>query len=974
MFELFPDEAKVLNSEAFVERDFLGYPFFQSVYTVKYQPRELLFVIRLDSAPEARRLAQTYLHALHLPPDSTGASMLDVADPVNGNIGLLVQGRYLCGSVGPKSREDPHWMLGLMKARITDLELAATRVTLPTLWRFSTGDDRRYLTVGFDDSGWKSIRDASWWETQGYDGYDGIGWYRTKVSIPSSMRRAASIGDALLICLGRMDDGDTTYFNGVNIGHTDVAGPIRKYLVPLSLVRWDEENTIAVRVEDVGGAGGLGVGPYYIKPAASAECISIRAGGRPLELEPAEIRRITETVNVSPLRPVSISGRVGVRVENINTRIAVLDTSWHCVVGGGSDTSFQYGMTLRGSGTYRALYSFVPDSLGDTVHNSAILAHVPFVRATAQPVQAVVRPVNTDRARSIPYGRLRLGGYLEERITANLRKRLLKIDEDGMLSGFLDRPGNQSWVGEYAGKYLSAASAVWQYSHDSTLKRQMDRIVDILIACQKDDGYLGTYLPENYWLSWDVWSHKYNMIGLLAYYRATGYEPALLACRKMGDLLCRTFGKGEGKKNIVSSGAWFGLAACSIVDPMVELYVATGERAYLDFCAYVVDAFEQPDGYRLVSTLLNGGKINGIAGGKAYEMLSNLLGLAKLYRVQGDARLLHAVETGWTQVSNGRLYITGSTSSYEVFHDEQELPGGAESFVGEGCATTEWLHLSEELFRITGDAKYMDAVETTIYNHLLAAENPANGCVSYYTPLQGTRSFRSDIFGNCCLSSVPRGIASIPDAAITADSTGGISINLYSPVRADCPVRTADGSEISATCDIVTRYPEDGQISITLSASRKASFPVALRVPSWCTSFTANVGGKTYRGKPGSYLTMNRSWGASSVIDVQCEMTTTMIPGGKSYPNAVAVKRGPQVLALDAALLPGLKFPEKIRVNPSSVHVKPESRKLPADWVGSQCYSLTAKDENGKPLEIKLVPFADAGQTGGFVRVWLNRK
>lgn len=75
----------------------------------------------------------------------------------------------------------------------------------------------------------------------------------------------------------------------------------------------------------------------------------------------------------------------------------------------------------------------------------------------------------------------------------------------------------------------------------------MDRIVDVLIACQNTDGYLGTYLPQNYWTDWDVWAHKYNLLGLLSYYAVTGYKPALESYIKMGDLLCKTFSEQQGQ-------------------------------------------------------------------------------------------------------------------------------------------------------------------------------------------------------------------------------------------------------------------------------------------------------------------------------------------------------------------------------------------------------------------------------------------
>src|SRR5690606_28770352 len=80
--------------------------------------------------------------------------------------------------------------------------------------------------------------------------------------------------------------------------------------------------------------------------------------------------------------------------------------------------------------------------------------------------------------------------------------------------------------------------------------------------------------------------------------------------------------------------------------------------------------------------------------------------------------------------------------------------------MGEGCVTTTWLQLNFQLLSLFGDMKYVDELERTVYNHLIGAENPQTGCVSYYTPLMGAKPYDCSI--TCCLSSVPRGIAMIP--------------------------------------------------------------------------------------------------------------------------------------------------------------------------------------------------------------------
>ena len=161
---------------------------------------------------------------------------------------------------------------------------------------------------------------------------------------------------------------------------------------------------------------------------------------------------------------------------------------------------------------------------------------------------------------------------------------------------------------------------------------------------QEPDGYLGTYVPEQRFglyenADWDVWSHKYNLLGLLTYYQYTGNKAALAACRKMGDLLIATF---PAKRSIVAAGNHMGMAATSVLEPIVLLYRTTGDDRYLQFARYIVKSWDEPDGPKIIATLLSQKQVNKTANGKAYEMLSNLVGLCELARATGDRSLLDA--------------------------------------------------------------------------------------------------------------------------------------------------------------------------------------------------------------------------------------------------------------------------------------------------------------------------------------------
>jgi len=109
---------------------------------------------------------------------------------------------------------------------------------------------------------WTPVPVPASWEKSGggiLDNYDGVACYRCFVRVPERWQ-----GETLYLELGRIDDSDTAFFNGTEIGHTESAGlaarfevPIRSYPIPPKTVRFGEVNLIALRVQDDGGSGGI---------------------------------------------------------------------------------------------------------------------------------------------------------------------------------------------------------------------------------------------------------------------------------------------------------------------------------------------------------------------------------------------------------------------------------------------------------------------------------------------------------------------------------------------------------------------------------------------------------------------------------------------------------------------------------------------------------------------------------------------
>jgi DUF1680 family protein len=580
----------------------------------------------------------------------------------------------------------------------------------------------------------------------------------------------------------------------------------------------------------------------------------------------------------------------------------------------------------------------------------------PGPRLADAPEPAVSDKVS-DRFVPAPYDTQRIRGLLGERMRVNLEGRLLRVNEAALLAGFQKRPGNHAWIGEHIGKFLDAAANTWAYSGDGRLKTMMDRMARALIACQLPDGYLGTYTEDQRWTSWDVWVHKYDLIGLLSYYRVTGDQPALDAAKKAGDLLARTFGTGPGQRDIIKSGTHVGMAATSVLEPVAMLYRYTGEQRYLDFARYIVQAYDGPGGPRIIASLLSTGNVFKTANGKAYEMMSNLVGLADLHRLTGEDVFFKSALAAWKDIAANRRYITGTTSAGEHFQDDQDLPGEEAANVGEGCATVTWLQLSWQLLRLTGEPQYAEEIERTVFNQLLAAQDPRNGNICYFTPLVGRKNAGPGI--NCCVSSEPRGISMIPQLAWGALEDGP-AVLLYAPGEVTIPIR--QGLDVTLQSD--TRFPADGAVTLTVRPQRAARFPLYLRVPAWSRNFTALVSGTSTTGEPGRFLKIERLWQPGDIVSIRMDVPVRVEQGGRSYGDYVAVVRGPQVLALEASLNPEVQYLH--RAAPKSIEpaaLQFAEARAP-NW--NQVYSISGV-VSGKPQPLLLTPFAEAQN----YRVWL---
>jgi sialate O-acetylesterase len=146
-------------------------------------------------------------------------------------------------------------------------------INLQGPWKFRPGDDLRRKESDFDDNLWDEIFVPAKWEDQKYRDYDGYAWYRKSFNLPGNVN-----DEKMVIMMGKIDDIDQVYINGIFVGSTGYFpdknrelsntgqeyDAFRGYYLPAGLLKKGQKNVVAVRVLDTGGAGGIYEGPVGI--------------------------------------------------------------------------------------------------------------------------------------------------------------------------------------------------------------------------------------------------------------------------------------------------------------------------------------------------------------------------------------------------------------------------------------------------------------------------------------------------------------------------------------------------------------------------------------------------------------------------------------------------------------------------------------------------------------------------------------
>lgn len=544
-----------------------------------------------------------------------------------------------------------------------------------------------------------------------------------------------------------------------------------------------------------------------------------------------------------------------------------------------------------------------------------------------------------------------LGGVLGEAIDASRRGRLSTFvagaDSPAIaLFAPAHRDANTEgdWYGEHAGKWLAAAARAAARSGDADLRAHVLDVAHFLASVQGDDGYLGTYAaprrftvpqppkPESWngepaLRTWDVWIHAYLVIGLLEVHVRLGDARSLQAAVKIGDLVARALDAGI---DITTLGNHHGMSATVFLDAAVDLHAVTGEPRFLALAERILAQANAAPRLALLDRALAGADPSEIGTGKAYQLVWNLVGLAKLHRATGDARYGEAVDLQWRAIRDRHLTLGGGPWG-GVAHRSREVFNAAGTFSPQGyvetCSTLAWIQLNGALLRATGEARYAEEIERSAYNDLLAAAAPDGENWCYYVFPNGRRVHTT--YWRCCKSSGAMALEELPGLAYAVEADGALAVHLLGEGAAHATL--PGGARV--TLRQRTGYPSDGAVAVEVAPDAPVAFALRLRVPAWAPGATARVvaadGTATaVDASPGEHLRIEREWRAGDRVELTLPMPVRVhravnrnlqesrLPDGTPLSQQVlrfdwlALSRGP--LAYATGLVDGYKVDETL--------------------------------------------------------------
>jgi uncharacterized protein len=536
--------------------------------------------------------------------------------------------------------------------------------------------------------------------------------------------------------------------------------------------------------------------------------------------------------------------------------------------------------------------------------------------------------IEINRTETIPWS------FYQSKITGRIKNFEQAAARSGKLCGIYVFDDSDIY------KIIEGASYSLQIKYDKKLDDYVDTLITIIAAAQEPDGYLYTARTmgdHHKWVGNERYekehehSHElYNMghfyEAASAHFLATGKRNMLNLAVKNANHLLTVF--GSGKKSVAPGHEVIEIG-------LVKMYLVTGDKKYLDLSQFFIECrgkrvYPKKVGDKNASVWDTGeywqdhkpAIAQTEAIGHAVRATYLYAGMADVAALTQNQAYIDAIHKIWYNAASKKTYITGgigAAGDWEGFGPDYFLPN--ESAYCETCAGIGNVYWNHRMFMLTGQAKYMDMVERTLYNGILGGIGLDGKSFYYGNPMEYTtingelsgENKRSPWFQcSCCPSNICRFMPSIP-GYIYAQKDRNLFVNLYIGSETTYQLDSKDIVTLKQTSNM----PWEGKMIFEVNTANKkgSKFVLNLRVPGWIDGKifptdlyrigkvseylgTLKINGELndIKRNDNGYISIDREWKKGDIVEWNLPMDTHKVVSNEkivSNKNLVSVQRGP---------------------------------------------------------------------------------
>jgi DUF1680 family protein len=462
-----------------------------------------------------------------------------------------------------------------------------------------------------------------------------------------------------------------------------------------------------------------------------------------------------------------------------------------------------------------------------------------------------------------------------------------EITEDFLLAGVTLDPKYgvrfAEYSGDQAGRYLSTFSRIQVPGNPVDL----DVLVKKIIANQKPDGRFGNAdlvfdpakLTGNHMAL--LWGNGRLLTGLMDYYAVSKNPEVLQSAIRLGKFLtdiAQSCTRPEVIEKFKTMGAMGFICFTQITDGLVKLYEQTSDAKYVELAGSI---------YQLLPEFGNQ---------HSHGYLNTVLGVVGLYNATKDTSHLNFAKHIYRQVVSSNNYLI--TGGVPEFFGEG---GFGDGFRDEGCSEADFVMLSLELWKATGDIDYFDKAEYCLLNEMMYNQY----CSGDFGSHPFDRKFGFTVAHSqgrawwCCDYHGLQAMLAARDIIVTNEN-GAKQVNLYSYTR----YKDAD---MTFTLSKVAR--DEAKYTIVIDSCGNQEQVIALRTPSWASSTKVSVNGKESDKKAvDGYIQLKQAWkkGDEITIDftfklqlVTFDRKTISVTEMPEKLSQTALQYGPYLMSVD---------------------------------------------------------------------------